>query len=553
MSEAVTAAVPPRSSSWSLGALLVLFWAAIYLPGLGNEELKGEEPRRVLPGLEMIRSGDWLQPVVAGESYHRKPPLTNWVTAAGVLTLGRVDEFAVRLPVTLFVLAFALGLYASVLRVAGSGPGFVAGMIVLTNIGMMEKGRLAEIEGIYISLTGLAFAAWLAFAAPRWAADAPRQNPWLGWLLAGPLLGLAFLAKGPPHLLLFYAVLAGVWWRTGRWKDALHPAHGLGVGLALATGLPWFIWSARTNPPVTAEGGETTGRLAELTSRLDPASLDFPSWFLQIFQGLGNFLPWIVILLVLVRKSWREKLGLLAPPRLLAGILIGCVLAYFLIALTPAARARFTLPLLGPASAAVALVLEASERSHHFTIPWRISLRVLAVLVGLVAVVLPWLVDAQVRSVSAVASVLALGVAYLAWETVQRWADEPVQLMIPTGLLMVALTALYAASIQPLKSRDEKLRPPALAIKALLAPDEKAIVYRAGLQPWVFYAWGHVKEINSRKDLPDKLDGPLILPSERWENERPKLEKLFGPSGQPTRVPNPWNNKDLLFVRFRGS
>jgi 4-amino-4-deoxy-L-arabinose transferase-like glycosyltransferase len=128
-----------QPARWLTMALLFVFWAGIYLPGLGNEELKGEEPRRILPGLSMIRSGDWTHPVVAGESYHRKPPLINWLTAGGVLAFGRIDELPVRLPVTLFVLAFALGLAAAVQRVATPSAGFLDGLFVLTNIGMMEK------------------------------------------------------------------------------------------------------------------------------------------------------------------------------------------------------------------------------------------------------------------------------------------------------------------------------------------------------------------------------------------------------------------------------
>ena len=533
-------------------ALLVVFWAGIFLPGLGNEELKGEEPRRVLPGLEMIRSGNWIHPVVAGEAYHRKPPLTNWVTAAGVLAAGRVDEFAVRLPVTLFVLAFALGTCLAVHRIAGTDTAFLAAVFILTNIGLMEKGRLAEIEGVYIALTGLAFAAWLAFASPRGALDAPRQRPWLGWMLAGPLLGLAFLAKGPPHLLLFYAVLGGVWWRTGKWRDALHPAHGVGLILAVSVALPWFL-ATSTGAAAPAASGENRDLLGELTSRLDPASMDAASWVLQLFQGLGNFLPWMVILLVPAIPALRRRCGLDPLPRLLAGLLVGCLLGYLAIALTPAARARFTLPLMGPAAVATALIVAASARAHVFTTPWRLTLRVLVFGIGLAAVLLPWFVDPAARAACALAAVLAIGLLVFVWECTQRWPAEPTNLAVPSAILMVAVTALYATGIQSIKSREENLRPTGLAVLASLQPDEKAILYRAGLQPWVFYAWGRVTEIPVAKDLPAGHDGPVVLPAARWPAEQSRLEKLYGPVMSKSTLPNPWNNKDLLIIRFGGT
>ncbi len=46
--------------------VLLLIWAAIYLPGLGKPEFKGEEGRRVLPAVKMIESGDWVVPSVGG-------------------------------------------------------------------------------------------------------------------------------------------------------------------------------------------------------------------------------------------------------------------------------------------------------------------------------------------------------------------------------------------------------------------------------------------------------------------------------------------------------
>src|SRR5688572_25671825 len=44
--------------------LVVLCWAAIYLPGLGALEIKGEEGRRILPAVTMIESGNYLVPQV---------------------------------------------------------------------------------------------------------------------------------------------------------------------------------------------------------------------------------------------------------------------------------------------------------------------------------------------------------------------------------------------------------------------------------------------------------------------------------------------------------
>src|SRR5881275_1296477 len=87
---------------------VVVCWAAIYLPGLGSLEIKGEEGRRILPAVTMLESGNYLVPQVGSEPYFRKPPLVNWLVAASFKLTGVRNEWTARLPSALCVLAVAL-------------------------------------------------------------------------------------------------------------------------------------------------------------------------------------------------------------------------------------------------------------------------------------------------------------------------------------------------------------------------------------------------------------------------------------------------------------
>jgi len=40
--------------------LVLICWAAIYLPALGSLEIKGEEGRRILPAVTMLETGNCL-------------------------------------------------------------------------------------------------------------------------------------------------------------------------------------------------------------------------------------------------------------------------------------------------------------------------------------------------------------------------------------------------------------------------------------------------------------------------------------------------------------
>src|SRR6476620_208945 len=73
--------------------IVILVWAALYLPALGSLAIKGEEGRRILPGITMLQTGNWLVPQVGGETYFRKPPLINWLVAGSFKIFGRQNEW----------------------------------------------------------------------------------------------------------------------------------------------------------------------------------------------------------------------------------------------------------------------------------------------------------------------------------------------------------------------------------------------------------------------------------------------------------------------------
>src|SRR5215470_9649225 len=141
---------------------VVLVWGAIYLPRLGSLELKSEEGRRVLPAVTMLQTGNYIVPQVGSEPYLRKPPLVNWLVAGSFKVFSVRNEWAARLPSVLAVLAVALAFLTITSRALGPNGSLAAAMMWLTNFGLLEKGRLIEIEALYVSFTALAFICWLS-------------------------------------------------------------------------------------------------------------------------------------------------------------------------------------------------------------------------------------------------------------------------------------------------------------------------------------------------------------------------------------------------------
>ena len=169
--------MPPMSRARAL-LIVTVVWAAIYLPRLGSLELKSEEGRRVLPAVTMLDTGNYLVPQIGSDPYLRKPPLVNWLVAGSFRLFGAQNEWTARLPSVLCVLGVALAFVLVARRQLGGNGAIAAALMWLTNFGLLEKGRMIEIEALYVSLSALAFICWLSC----W-----RDRRWLAWDRCGRL------------------------------------------------------------------------------------------------------------------------------------------------------------------------------------------------------------------------------------------------------------------------------------------------------------------------------------------------------------------------------
>src|SRR5207302_15569 len=184
---------------------------------------------------------------------------------------GMRNEWTARLPSAISVLAVAIA-FVTVARVSlGPSGSTIAALIWLTNIGIIEKGRLIEIEGLYVSLSGLAIIFWLSF----WSQE---KSPWLIWLPASIFLGLSLLAKGPLHLLFFYGIVFAVAWQTKGWRLLVHPAHFAALAIMLAIFVAWAIPFLQSTTPQVALNKWS----AQFSGRLSATGFNFSSWILNL-------------------------------------------------------------------------------------------------------------------------------------------------------------------------------------------------------------------------------------------------------------------------------
>lgn len=214
-----------------------------------------DEGRYTAVALQMLDSGDWWMPRLNAHREHlTKPPVTYWVLAASLGSLGRT-EMAARMPNALafvltgwlvFLLARHLGMRRPWLAafVWGSSlvPSLAANVVTTDTLLAFQQTltvwlwwRLQHAERAHLGRWRLVL--WLAFA-------------------------VAFMIKGPPALLPLIPMVVYRWWQR---PDATQPGL-IDVPSAivfLTVGLGWYVWLVSSKPELFQYfvGNEFVGRI----------------------------------------------------------------------------------------------------------------------------------------------------------------------------------------------------------------------------------------------------------------------------------------------------
>ncbi|MEO7724952.1 MAG: glycosyltransferase family 39 protein, partial [Chthoniobacterales bacterium] len=294
--------------------------------------IKSEEGRRILPAVTMLETGNYIVPQVGSEPYLRKPPLVNWLVAGSFKLFGVRNEWAARLPSVLCVLAVALAFVVISRRSLGPNGAIVAAVVWLTNFGLLEKGRMIEIEALYVSLTALAFICWLSWS---------KDRPWRAWIAAGIFLGLGLLAKGPLHLFFFYSVVLAVLQQRGELKRLWSWPHFVGILLMLGIFAAWAIPCLQ----MVQAGHAANVWSKQFSGRVSGDDFKLGDWLLNSPRGLAYLLPWIA-LLPFARITLLEDE---AERKFCRALSLGVAVPFLIVNLLPGALPRYTMPLLAPA------------------------------------------------------------------------------------------------------------------------------------------------------------------------------------------------------------
>lgn len=376
---ALDSAPPGERSSLGDSLLIALLCLVMHVPWLGLTPLAGTEAHRIFPAREMLRSGNWLVPMLYGQPYATKPPLHHWLIAAAEAVSGHGNVFVWRLPSALdgAVLAFILCWFAG--RWFGRTAGIISGLCGVGMIALWGQWQVADIDS-----TDTLFSALAALCGVDLLVACPRvQWPWI--IASGLTIAASLMTKGPggaPIILgvwLWVAIAAAI--NRIRPNDDKTPlpsdntsalARGTVFFLPLMIGALIFVIylrAAKHSLELQGFGADMRGvQEAEEHLRLPTAANFLHSLFVMPTQLFLFSLPIsLAIPLALdqeIRQNWNQRRRQIATA-LTACVLLGWVICV-LSALDNPRYGYVTLPLLCPLAGAVAVAAVRTRRGSNW-------------------------------------------------------------------------------------------------------------------------------------------------------------------------------------------
>jgi 4-amino-4-deoxy-L-arabinose transferase-like glycosyltransferase len=254
-----------------------------------------DEPRYAQVAREIYEGGDFLVMHLCGALYPDKPPLLFWV--AGFFGwLSSWSELWMRLPSIAATVATAWVTARIARRWWSELEAAWAAAIFLTTALVLELGGRLQIDPL---LTILCVLALDLLTRP---ADNPQQRTrWL--LLAGLLLGLGGLAKGPVAYLDVGLVLIA-WWLLGVREQTPRVSRWVWVlvaGLAVLPVLAWALAAAMSDPRLydALFYDQHLGRVTKADRHPGPP-------WKHLVNMIYLMLPWTLLVYAALAQAFRQ-------------------------------------------------------------------------------------------------------------------------------------------------------------------------------------------------------------------------------------------------------
>jgi 4-amino-4-deoxy-L-arabinose transferase-like glycosyltransferase len=485
-----------RRTLLGLGCALLLAWCVgLFARGYWTPD----EPREADIAWRMSWQADKAVPLLAGDAFCEKPPLTYWLAALPIKLLG-TQAWVARLPNLLYALITALGVGLLGARSLGRFAGWVAAATISTFLLAYQVAIWLATDAPLLAAVSVALlGAYIGF----YATTSPERLR--GYLLMHTALAFGFLSKSAVAWMVpALAILTLSIWEK-RWRELLRWElyFGLLIQAALILTWVWFVYRGNDGPEHLRVffWNNLVGRFAAVDAPPDlqyaAAHRNSPGKYL-IELPLYLF-PWTLLVIAAARRAWRQRRASLQDNRAVRFALAASLPPLLVLSLAATARNIY----LAPALPGFALLVGWWARE-----------------------ILPGPDSWDVRALRATAAMLLLGVAVFAAALAVLGADTYAAVSL-AGLLAAAILAIraWAAAREHAVHAQWALL---LAYCALLIGPASQVYRRVD-------AWQDLAKIGRAVER-DTAGRPLVLlaPDETTRAiidmyARPSVERIAGP------------------------
>ena len=496
-------------------AYLTLFHQLGLLPFFGSDE-----PRYARVAEEMYESGDFVTPTLDGRPWLEKPPLLYWMEVVSFSMFG-FGEWQARLPNAFLalLLAAAVGLFAA--KMVRRRLGFMVFLILTTSLLYVGYSRAASTD---LPLTAAFTLSMISgFLAIRYGGA--------GWaLICGGALGFAVLAKGFVAIVLFggcvllYLLIQNELPWLGR----------LGLVVAVSCFLvagPWLGLAWMANGENFLVTFLVNHHLARYVSDLHHHSQPF-WYYLPVL--LAGFLPWFTFLPAAGRRFWESRRELSAEANSLQVFLwIWACVPFIFFSISTSKLAGYILPILPALSLLVGMEWDRTLEKGAWTKWMRNSVLATILVAVIFSVVLTlgfWLIFRAPYQGLAIGIVILCGLVPSCWLFLRSGNLKGLFLAIAGGAA-VSLAAIHTLGA-PVVGRFESTEALCIAARPEISAEKPMILYRWHHHTTYYYARGAVKSspVDDPSSLAEYVGGHpqnsyLILTTQHGRSELGRLKR----------------------------
>lgn len=322
---------------------ITVLWASVFISHLGVLYPNIMEARNFVTAREMLTDGNWLLTTMDGLPRYEKPPLPTWLTAVSGDLFGMDNIVALRLPAALMTLALLLFMYSLSRKLTQNKTyALIATLVTGTSFYIIFAGRNGtwDIFAHAFMLVGIYYLFQFFQSNTRRYSHA---------LLAGFLIGLSFMSKGPVShyaLLLPFLIAYGFVYKFNGFKKKWIPLLVMiAVIVVLSSWWAIYIYIMDT---------------AAATRIADKESGRWISYELKPFYYYWSFFTqsgiWTIpALICLIYPYLKTRVSNLKAYRF---TILWTLLALLLLSLIPTKKSRYLLPVLIPLALTAGFYIE---------------------------------------------------------------------------------------------------------------------------------------------------------------------------------------------------